>query len=409
MQNAVFNIEFNKENGTVSEIWLNGDACSMNWVSENGMWGYIHCINYDGLWGDYKSRQREMKLVSFSESEDSAVSVYSNEAVQLTVVRGFDVSGNFTESFTFKNLMYADAFLSEYNCGIEVPFNDVYTNADDCLAHRCNTHIWCGLESTYINALRMGVSNLNIGLAVTRGSFENYSVIDCGGNKRGRFVLNPSHFELSENEEYTIEWTLFPHGGKSDFVNKSLQTPQYIHIDAKHHTLLGGERIIFSARAGKAAKDVRVYTKHGDIDFVIEDGEVKVDYLPEKNGEYKIYVEINGVRTYTEFVVKNSFEEILKKRIDFIVHRQQFNKPGSALDGAFLIYDNREEHVIFENCIGDHNASRERIGMGLLIARYLQTHENSEYRAALDKYIKFIQREIFDADSGCVYNTVDQL
>ncbi len=406
MQNAVFNIDFNKENGTVSAIRLSGDADSMNWVSEKEMWGYIHCINYDGLWGDYRSRQKEMKLVSFSESEDSAVSVYSNEAVQVTVVRGFDADGNFTERFTFKNLVYADAFLSEYNCGIEVPFNDVYTNADDCLVHRCNTHIWCGLGSTYVNALRMGVSNLNIGLAVTRGSFENYSVIDCGGNKRGRFVLNPSHFELSENEEYTIEWKLFPHSGKSDFVNKALQTPQYIHISAKHHTLLGGERIKFSAWAGKAAKNVRVYTKHGDIGFAIEDGAVKVDYLPEKNGEYRIYVEINGVRTYAEFIVKDSFEEILKKRIDFIVHRQQYNKPGSALDGAFLIYDNREEHTVFEDGIGDHNACRERLGMGLLIARYLQTHENPEYRTALDKYIAFVRREIFDADSGYVYNTV---
>ena len=136
-----------------------------------------------------------MQLVDFVESDSSAVSVYSNDAIKVTVNHSFDDSGNLVERFVFENLVYADAFLSEYNCGIEVPFNDEYTYADDCFAHKCNTHIWCGLDTTYINALRMGVSDLNLGLVVTRGSFENYSVLECGSNKRGRFVLNLSHIE----------------------------------------------------------------------------------------------------------------------------------------------------------------------------------------------------------------------
>lgn len=62
--------------------------------------------------------------------------------------------------------------------------------------------------------------------------------------------------------------------------------------------------------------------------------------------------------------------------------------------------------MIFEDCISDHNACRERLGMGLLIARYLQTHENKKFYDAIIKYITFIKREIYDSNTGYVYNTV---
>ena len=406
MKNSKFEIDFNKTDGAINSIKIVGDEHNMNWCVDCGRWGYVHCINYDNIWGDYKSRMKEMTLIDFSEDENSAVSVYTNDILQVTVNRLFDCDGNLVERFTFENLVYADSFLNEHNCGIEVPFNDVYTDADDCSVHRCNTHIWCGMESTYINALRMGISNSNLGLVVNKGSFGNYSTVSCGDNARGRFILNLSPVELMQGEQYVIEWTIFAHKGKEDFVKKSLAYPQFIHIDAEHHTLFRGEKIRFSAKGCHPAESVRVYDKDGEIEYKIKNGMVEVECDAEQNGERRIFVEINGVRTYADFLVKDSFEEIVKKRIDFIVDKQQYHRNGSPLDGAFLVYDNKEEHMIFEDCIADHNAGRERLGMGLLIARYLQTHENKKFYDAIIKYIAFIKREIYDSDTGYVYNTV---
>jgi hypothetical protein len=77
-----------------------------------------------------------------------------------------------------KNLRECD-YYSEYgNFAIEVPFNDRYTFAEECMTSRCNTHIWCGHTSTYVNALKMGDSDKNLGLVVTEGSFGSYSVRD---------------------------------------------------------------------------------------------------------------------------------------------------------------------------------------------------------------------------------------
>ena len=404
MYNDKFKIEFNKTDGTINSLKLAKDDYNMNWCIENGRWGYVHSINYDNLGGDYKSRMKEMKLVSFTESDDNAVSVYSNDILQVTVMRSFDVNGNFAEKFIFENLVYADAFLSEYNCGIEVPFNDKYTDADDCLVHRCNTHIWCGLNSTYINALKMGVSNLNIGLIVNKGSFGNYSVLS--GEGRGRFVLNLSPVQLAKGEQYVVEWTVFPHSGKDDFVQKVLKYSDFIHISAQHHTLFLGEKIHFEAKVSSPIKSVDVYDKDGKIEYAIQDGIVIVECETNKKGERKIFVKINDSCTYAEFLITDQFEEILKKRINFIVDNQQYHSTSGVLDGAFLIYDNKEEHMIFEDCIADHNAGRERIGMGLLIARYLQTHKNQKFYDALMKYVAFVKREIYDCESGYVYYTV---
>ena len=406
MKNDNFDIGFNKDDGTINSIKIIDDKYNMNWCVEGGRWGYVHSINYDSIWGDYKSRMKEMSLEKFSEDADGAVSVYSNGLLQVTVERQFDGDGNLTERFTFENLVYADAFLSEYNCGIEVPFNDKYTDADDCLVHRCNTHIWCGLDSTYINALRMGISDSNLGLTVTKGSFGDYSLLNGIDNSRGRFILNISPVEIMQGEQYVVEWTIFAHKGKENFVKKALAYPQFIHIDAEHHTLFRGEKICFSARGCKDAENVRVYDKDGDIEYEIENGTVKVECDAVQNGERRIFVEINGVSTYADFLVKDSFGEILKKRIDFIVDKQQYHRAGSPLDGAFLVYDNKEEHMIFEDCIADHNACRERLGMGLLLARYLQTHENQRFNDALTDYIAFVKREFYDSESGYVYNTV---
>lgn len=404
MKSDKFQIDFNSENGTISSIKIVGDDNDMNWCSDDGKWGFVHYINYDNIWGDYKSRMKEMSLESFTQSTDSAVSVYSNGLLRATVSRSFDGNGNLVERFELENLVYADAFLCEFNFGIEVPFNDRYTDADDCAVHRCNTHIWCGLDSTYINALRMGISQLNLGLVVNKGSFGDYSILN--GTGRGRFILNLSPTEIVQGEHCTIEWTVFAHKGKEDFVKKALEYPQFIHIDAKHHTLFRGEKIRFCAKTASIPQSVRVYDKDGDIEYKIENNSVTVECDTTQNGERRIFVEINGVTTYADFLVKDSFEDILKKRIDFIVDKQQYHRAGSPLDGAYLIYDNKEEHMFFEDCIADHNASRERIGMGLLIARYLQTHENNKFYNSLMGYIAFVKREMYDCESGYVYNTV---
>ena len=83
---------------------------------------------------------------------------------------------------------------------------------------------------------------------------------------------------------------------------------------------------------------------------------------------------------------------LLKNRCHFIAENQQYNNPKSKLDGAYLIYDNEEKHIYY-NREYDFNGGRERVGMGVLIAKYLQNHDDEVLLNSLKKYIKYVQKQ----------------
>lgn len=403
MKNNIFDIQFDKKTGFLNKLSLVGDEHNMNWVRDDGKWG---CIYHKAYKNGRDTVYDAAELTAFSEDNESAEAVFSNGVIQVIERSSFDKDGNFVQNYKIKNISSSVLFLNEYNFSVEIPFNDEYTYADDCLVHKCHTHIWCGGSSTYVNALKMGVSDNNLGLVVLKGSFESYSVNGCKSNSRGIFLLNLMQKELLCGEEYEIEWVIFGHEGKCDFVNKALKYPPFVDINAEHYTVFKGESIKFKAQTAGETENTRVYSSRGEIAYKICDGDICVDFAPETIGEYRIFIETDSGITWADFLVKESFETIIKKRIDFIVDKQQYNKENSPLDGAYLIYDNKKEHVIFSDTWSDHNACRERIGMALLICRYLQTHENEKYCNSLMKYISFVKREFYNEETGDVYNTI---
>lgn len=96
---------------------------------------------------------------------------------------------------------------------------------------------------------------------------------------------------------------------------------------------------------------------------------------------------------------------MIEERCRFIVEKQQYHKEGSVLDGAYIIYDNEEKKQYYSH-LDDHNGGRERIGMGILISRYLQKNQNEAFLDSLNKYIDYIYRELYDSQTGIVYNDV---
>lgn len=180
---------------------------NMNWVLDTGFWGKFH--HRTTLWTAEGVKRAETEVKSFEEFEDYSKAVFSNGFVEVTVISRFE-GECLVQEFKIKNISETVLFLNENNFAIETPFNDKYTYADDCLVHRCNTYIWCGGNTTYVDALKMGVSENNLGLVVTKGSFKNYSVLDCcTSNARGRFLLNFEQTEILSGEEFVVEWKLF--------------------------------------------------------------------------------------------------------------------------------------------------------------------------------------------------------
>ena len=397
MQNPTFFVTIDPNTGTVSRISHPEDIYAMNWCGENGGWGRIHHgLRKNGFKPD------PLALTGFRQKGGAAVAVYENTSLEVTAERFFDGEGRFTERYTFRNLRNAELFLSRGDLAVEVNLNDVYTDAETCMVSCCNAHLWCGGHTAYINALRMGPSEQNLGLVVTRGFVDSYSQNGAKSNHRGTFLLNCGHTILPADGELVLEWKLFWHTGNADFYEKIAATPRFVGVEAARYTVFEGEEITF--RVNRA--DCRILLDGEEIPCISDEDGTDVVYTPQRSGAHRFVIQSKGYTTWAEFFVAEAFETLLKKRLRFIVEKQQYNVPGSRLDGAFLIYDNQEKHMVFDHEITDHNACRERVGMGLLIAKYLQTHSDDKLRAALDQFVTFILREIYDEDTGNVRDSI---
>ncbi len=407
MKNNNFIIEFDKTNGGIKSITNPADEHKMNWCAEDGTWGLVRTYNKYCTWEGGREDHADLpELVSFTEDDEKAVSVYSNTMLKITVEHFFCDNGNFKERYTAENLRDTPVFIGQDNFGITAPVNDRYRSADECMVRHCNTHIWCGHSTAYVNALRMGESEMNLGLVLTDGTLDSYSIENANTDCRGVFVLNSGFFALASGEKHTIEWELFWHKGNEDFYNKISAYPQIISVKSENFTVYEGEAIEFTAEHCGDLSNAEVKCNDDVVDYTYADGKLKVKYQPKSTGEHRFEISVGDISTYAEFLVVKPLDEIVEKRLNFIVDTQQYKNENSPLHGAFLIYDNKEKHHVFDDAFGDHNACHERIGMSLLLVKYLQTHENEKMRKALDLYIEFVKREFYEETTGDVFTTI---
>jgi hypothetical protein len=359
--------------------------------------------------------------------------------------------GILTESYRFTNISDVPVFTSLRDISIYTTFADDYCSSEVCTKKRCHTHIWCGGEVSYVMALRMGGEAPHLGLVLTKGSLAGYSIerdLAKGSNDRGDFLLHPSPTELEPGESFDIQWKLFWHEGKDDFYRQlPLLNHKFLRVEAKQYVVFAGEDIsltvtpafdisqedIHITRAGKTVKytmadgiihvqeptsacnilqdKLSIYGEPWDNLFFFENTDHNLPASPERiseasrYGEHRYEIEVGGVKTFCRIYVLPEFKELVKRRCHSIVEKQQFHKPGSPLDGAYLIYDREEGHCVYrpEN---DFNGGRERVGMGVLIARYLQSCPDEALEKSLRKYVAYVERELYDEENNLVTNDI---
>ena len=390
MKNAVFSAEFDPENGYLTALRLTDDPDNMNWCADDGRWGRIHTS--------------DLEIVSVSENEESMTAEYRNTKLAVCVNRSFSGSDCFRETYTVTNLTDTVITVTPDNFGIEIPWNDRYTNADECMIRHCHAHIWCGHHASWVNALKMGPSERNLGLVLTGGAFDCYSQDGCKSNNRGIFVFRLEPFPLKAGCTYTVSWDIFPHSGTEAFFSRLSSYPNAVSVSAEHYTVFEGEPVRLTV---KPANGVCPVLSEYDTVFpgAWENGTLTAD-ISLAPGEHRIIIEAGNVRTWTDLVVMPPFAKVLEDRVHFLIRHQQCKDPESPLYGAFLIYDNETENTYFDISNPDHNACRERLAIAFLLLKYLQMKEDAEVRSALMRFSDFVFREFYDAETGEVFNTI---
>ena len=401
MKNNFFTIGLNKETGNVNSIVINDDPDSMNWCGMTHEWGELVCENRV-----IQTESKWTELVDFTENESGSVSKFTNGKLDITVRRSFTDLGTYRESYTFKNTIDGDAFIRKGEIGIYIPFCDEWKSADISQKHCSNTHIWTGETESWINALKQGISDYNIGIVVTEGAIDAYSIDRANqtirSNTRGNIIVHPEGIELLSGESFTLEWEMFVHKGGTDFFDKLKECGKMCPVSEKY-TVSPNEAAEFSFETD--AENIKITLDGKNIPYTKSGNKISVKYNAEKKGENRFNITADEKRTHISIYSVSDFETILERRINFIVDNQQYSRKGSHVDGAYLIYDNKEKTLFYDKQVTDHNACRERLGMALLITRYLQTHKNEKFYQSLMKWVEFMKREIIDFETGEVFNS----
>lgn len=401
IKSKLFTVVFDENTGGIQQLTLNADKNQMNYVKK------YHSLNKIMLTRRIHGNQPvDMNLISFIEEADWAKVVWRLDYLEVETEYSFTKEGNMRVSNRFHNLSDMELLMDRGEWGIAMPFADEYPGAKECMTNRCHTHIWCGLSgASYVCCLKMGLEKDNIGLFVTEGGFESYSQEDTKSNDRGWFLMHPDIKVLSPENDYVLTYEIFPCEGKEDFLNQCSNYDNFICVNATSFSIFEHQRLQFAVQC-KDRKDVMVTPNTEELIMERKEKENQLIFSckPEKTGEYKFGVQTDKAKTVAVFQVLPDLDKMVQRRVEYIVDHQQFHKEGSHLDGAYLVYDNKEKRLIHDNEWPDCNASRERVGMGILVAHYLQSHKNDKIYDSLKMYEKFIRREIYDDTTGRIFD-----
>lgn len=409
MKNKIFDISFNKTTGSIEKLTLNADKHGMNFVKDGCTFGDVFMTFIVPETWMYESAV--MPLTSFEETDACAKATYEQNGIRLST-HYFFVGERLKATYKLTNDNPYPYYFKSGDVRVRTAFNDCFIGSETCIKHCCHEHLWAGEQSSYIFAERMGVSKDSIGIFFDEGNFSGYTqrlpnLAYCNGSYRGELLMNLAPFSLLKGESISFAFTLFDTKDKEDCIDKLKDFDNYLDVQSKHgYTCELGNSVQFTVTAKRSIESAKCYIGEENIPFTAQDNILRVEYTPTTLGEKKISFIINGIESHANFNIILPLEELVERRINFIVQKQQCLDERSPLYGAYLLYDNKEEKQYFNYIFPDHNACRERFGIPSLIAKWLQTHQNEKVRKSLDLFVEFMFRECVNKDTGMVTDTI---
>lgn len=422
LSNASFTVGFDPATGSIVAIVHPQDAARMSWVSgpANAPWqprAVQWGLGYADLGAAMMHRGRWEAPVEFTldPKRRQARSRYRVGALEVVVTRTLQGDA-LEERYRFTNLGQDTLPMAGQKSGmvIATPFNDHYTGAADVMEHRCHAHLWMGGTSAWVATLRMGGRAPHLGLVLNEGALAGYSVAGrdevTGSNTRGSFLLHPAIRDLEPGASRELAWTLFWHGGWDDFFAQcARRSAAFVRIEASHYTAYLGEAVQVTLQ-GRALASASLAFKDAVLPLRGADGKLQATFKADSVGERALELSTPaGTRTPLVLNVVPPLDQLIAARVRFIVERQQVNTAGDPAEGAFVVYDNDTDAQVRRDKVAprDRNEGRERIGMGVLLARWLraQSVRDPVLMDALGRYVGFVSTRLQRPD-GYVLDAV---
>ncbi len=394
LKNEKLHIKIDESTGYTVGIYGNDGN---NWVREDSDFGHIEGIEMT----DFVVRDGNTVRITYS-SESSELPVHA-------VVEKTLCDGEYTEKYTVINDDRIDFFFREGVFGIHMPFENVIRVGEPWFTKLVNAHLWCGNGITWIQAKRFSGNAPYLYVYMTEGDVCGYDIsrnadlAEIGLNYRGDLVLNPKPRGILPGKSITTAFSFRLDEREPREYFSSFEG--HIELDAIPYTSVGGEPITMTARYSGKIISAEICCDDEKLPFSISGSEIVWRLEPKEYREYTCHVRINGKHTWIRVNALPDMKELLLARARFIRCKQQYFSEGSHLDGAYLIYESNDDSLYYSHFFHDHNASRERIAMGLTVIQALRICHDDELEASLRKYISFLERELVDTNTGEVFES----
>ena len=392
LQSKDFTVKTDLQSGATTGIFCAGD--DRNWILDDAGWGLV-----DGF-----------STQSVVEKDGKILVTLSKKRPILIEIEKRLEKDCYIEKYTLKNEDAAEYFLTKDRFGIPFPYNCLYTPGQDILNRCCISHVWCGGDCAWLYSVRCHGKAPYLSMKVTQGAIEDYSILydtsrtDNGSFYRGAIVLHPQACIIAPGESRCWEF-------QYRFTDENPETlpltePNEIRLRASKYSVQQNEPLTIRFESYAPFASLTLFCGEEEIPFTRDEKGATAVCRLKTVGEQKIVAIADGKKTWMHVQVLSPVSSILQKRARFIAQKQQYLREGSALDGAYLIYDSETDSLYYDESFSDHNAARERIVMGTVVCKALQAQYDQELMNSLTRHRAFIEREMFDVESGVFYNQI---
>ncbi|KAI3544708.1 six-hairpin glycosidase [Colletotrichum filicis] len=401
-----FRISINDITGAIDEITDPHFENVMNWVStgSNAPWlpaGSRWGLGYADLGQDSLHRNL-WNFPQITKHDNTINAVYNAGPLELSVSRSINhANQSFTESYTFTNKGATPLKLDSRgttSLAIYTPFNDHYTNTSDCVEARSHAHVWAfGGASCWVKLNQMGGKYRNLGFVLTQGALVGYSIEARDpvtlSNTRGVFLLHPALPTLEPGASSTVAWRWFWHRDWDDFFKKSAaHSEQFVRVETDNYTSITRETGSISLSGAFINSNTKVNGQAVQCDG----NTCYYSFTAGRPGRMNLVVTTEKGYNSTIFLnIVPKYHDLISSRVKFIIENQQDLTPETPAEGAYRVFDNQANAIATWDTSTDRNPGRERVGMGILIARWLKKNpDNVELRQSLEKYYTYVSTKL---------------
>lgn len=287
-----------------------------------------------------------------------------------------------TETYTWVN--ETDRPVKIRSLQISTPFNDRYPSAKESLATCVNTHIFACGTCAWVYAEPMDGSAPGLGLTVTHGAINSYSIeTRTSSNYRGHILLNVTDSVVSPHSFggqpiicvpihgiYRLQWEIGWYQSREEFLAHNPQPMRFSRLSTSV-----GNPIMVTTPLHPTSPDRRLHIVRQDKQrwelHASEPGIYRLIFKGSDNDNRESNDDQpeQTVRIVTEVLFFEPLVKVIRKRVSYILSHQVSSARPGALSGALVAVDTRNGLPCLDPQWNDWTDGSERIGMAVLLQK----------------------------------------